>query len=192
MTTKYTEIRWHGRGGQGTVTAAKLFAEAVLGNGKYVQAFPEYGPERMGAPVRAYNRVSDAPLTVHCQVTHPRIVAVVDSTLLGTTDVLEGMPENGILIVNTNKSAAEIRKKVRATGQRIFVVDATRISLETLGRPLPNTPMLGALAKASGEIELAALLEQVQRNFGKKFSEKVVEGNLRAVNRAYEEVREEG
>lgn len=188
---KFMEVRWHGRGGQGTVTAAKLFAEAMLGAGKHVQAFPEYGPERMGAPLKAYNRVSDDPLTIHCQVTHPRIVAVVDPTLIGMVDVLDGVPEDGIVIVNTAHPPSQVREKIHAGTRKIFTVDATRISMETMGRAMPNTPMLGALARASGEIGLSDLLAQIKKNFGKKFSQKVIEGNLLAVERAYQEVQGE-
>lgn len=141
--------------------------------------------------MKAYNRISDDPLTIHCQVTHPQIVAVVDPTLLGMVDVLEGVPEDGIVIVNTANSPSQVREKLRAGTRKVFTVDATRIALETMGRPLPNTPMLGALARASGEIELSDLLAQVKKNFGKKFSQKVVEGNLLAVKRAYQEVQGE-
>jgi pyruvate ferredoxin oxidoreductase gamma subunit len=184
-----TEFRWHGRGGQGTVTAAKLFAETMVGNGKYVQAFPEYGPERMGAPVKAYNRVSDAPLTIHCQVTHPRIVIVVDPSLIGVVDILEGVPEDGIVIVNTSRSAEEMQKKLKAGSRKVFTVDATKISLETLGRPMPNTPMLGALAKVTNDIDIKSLLKQVEKNFSKKFDAKVIEANLKGIERAHQEVQ---
>lgn len=186
----FIEFRWHGRGGQGTVTAAKLFAETMLGNGKYVQAFPEYGPERMGAPVKAYNRISDYPLTIHCQVTHPKVVIVVDPTLVGVIDVLEGVPEDGIIIVNTPKSGDEVRKRLKAGQRKIYTVDATKISLETLGRPMPNTPMLGALAKVTNQVGIDALLDQVKKNFSKKFNPKVIEGNIKGIERAYREVQE--
>jgi pyruvate ferredoxin oxidoreductase gamma subunit len=186
----FIEFRWHGRGGQGTVTAAKLLAETMLGNGKYVQAFPEYGPERMGAPVRAYNRISDNPLTIHCQVTNPKVVIVVDPSLVGIVDILEGVPEDGIIIINTPKSAEQIRNRLKAGRQKIYTVDASKISIETLGRPMPNTPMLGALAKATNEMSISALLEQVKKNFSKKFNPKVIEANIKGIERAYQEVQE--
>ncbi|OGW16434.1 MAG: pyruvate synthase [Nitrospinae bacterium RIFCSPLOWO2_12_FULL_45_22] len=188
--TDFMEFRWHGRGGQGTVTAAKLLAETMLGNGKYVQAFPEYGPERMGAPVKAYNRISDHLLTIHCQVTHPKVVIVVDPTLIGVVDILEGVPEDGIVIINTPKSADEMRKRLKAGRRKVYTVDATKISIETLGRPMPNTPMLGALARATNEVGIDALLEQVRKNFSKKFNPKVIEANIKGIERAYQEVQE--
>ncbi|HLB25229.1 MAG TPA: 2-oxoacid:acceptor oxidoreductase family protein, partial [Nitrospirota bacterium] len=115
------EIRWHGRGGQGTVTAAKVLAEAVMAEGKNVQAFPEYGPERMGAPLRAYNRVSETPMTIHCQVTNPAVVAVVDPTLLDSVDVTEGATDDAVFVVNTPKAPAELRAKIKLrASQKIF------------------------------------------------------------------------
>jgi len=185
------EFRWHGRGGQGTVTAAKLLAETMVGNGKYVQAFPEYGPERMGAPVRAYNRISDRPLTIHCQVTQPRIVIVVDPSLIGVVDILEGVPEDGVIVVNTPKSPEEIRKRLKAGPRKVYTVDATKISLDTLGKPMPNTAMLGALAKVAEELDIKALLRQVEKNFSKKFDQRTIEANLKMVERAYQEVKGE-
>ncbi|NOY65535.1 MAG: pyruvate synthase [Nitrospirae bacterium] len=186
------EIRWHGRGGQGTVTAAKVLADACLSGGKYVQAFPEYGPERAGAPLRAYNRISTKPLRMHCPVTHPNIVAVVDATLLDSIDVAEGAPDDAIFVVNTSKEPTEIRKKMGLKDtQKVFTVDASKIALETIGRPLPNSCMLGALARASGIIDIDTLLEDVKASFsGGKFSEKIITANLEATRRGYEEVKE--
>ncbi len=186
-----TEVRWHGRGGQGTVTGAKVFAETALSGGKYVQAFPEYGPERMGAPLRAYNRVSSQPIRIHCQVTNPDVVVVVDATLLQTANVLKGTNENLILLVNTPESSKAVRERLAMSGGRVYTVNATKISLDTIGRSMPNTPMLGAMAKVSGLITLENLLEDIEKNFSKKFSEKVVKANLEAVQRAYEEVKGE-
>jgi pyruvate ferredoxin oxidoreductase gamma subunit len=183
-----TEVRWHGRGGQGTVTAAKIFAETATSGGKYVQAFPEYGPERMGAPLRAYNRVSESPLYMHCQVVNPDIVAVVDPALVKSGNITDGTTEKTIFVVNTPRTPAEIRKDLGLNGGKIYTVDATRISLEELGQPFPNTPMLGAMAKVSGLIGLDHLIEQLKANFGKKFTTEVIEKNLRAINRAFEEV----
>ncbi len=186
------EVRWHGRGGQGTVTAAKVLAEAAMAEGKNVQAFPEYGPERMGAPLRAYNRVSEMPMTIHCQVTNPAVVAVVDPTLLDTVDVTEGTTDDAVFIINTPQAPGELRGKLKLSGtQKIFCVDANGISIDTIGRIMPNTPMLGAVVKATGVIKLATLLEDIRASFGKKFSEKIIQSNLDAASRAYEEVKAE-
>ena len=143
------EIRWHGRGGQGAKTAALLFADAAVETGKYIQAFPEYGPERMGAPVFAFNRISDKPILQHCGIKSPNIVVVLDPTLMETVNVTDGLPEDGVILVNTQKSAEEIKKELNLTKQHVYVVDASKISTEILKRDLPNTPMLGALIKVS-------------------------------------------
>jgi len=185
------EIRWHGRGGQGTVTAAKVFADACLSGGRHVQAFPEYGPERAGAPLRAYNRVSDKELRMHCPVLKPGIVAVVDATLLDGVNVMDGTPDNAIIIVNSAKDPKEIREKLKAKPtQKVFTVDATKIAIECIGRPMPNSPMVGVLAKVSGIVTLESILEDVKNSFGKKFSQKIIDGNLEAVKRGYGEVME--
>lgn len=185
------EIRWHGRGGQGTVTAAKVLADACLSGGRYVQAFPEYGPERAGAPLRAYNRISSHELRMHCPVLKPQVVAVVDSTLLDAVNVTEGASEEAIFIVNTSKTISEIRQKLNLKGkQRVFTIDATKIALECIGRPFPNSPMLGALIKATAIVSLEHLLEDVRKSFGKKFSEKIISGNINALRRGYEEIAE--
>lgn len=185
------EIRWHGRGGQGTVTAAKVLADACLSGGIHVQAFPEYGPERAGAPLRAYNRISSKELRMHCPVLRPQVVSVVDATLLGGVDVTEGATEDAIFVVNTSKDLKEIRAKLNAgLKQKVFAVDATKIALECIGRALPNTPMLGAVCKVTGLVTLEHLLEDVRKSFGKKFSQKIIDGNLEATRRGYEEVRE--
>jgi pyruvate ferredoxin oxidoreductase gamma subunit len=185
------EIRWHGRGGQGTVTAAKVFADACLSGGRYVQAFPEYGPERSGAPIRAYNRISSKELRMHCPVLNPQIVVVADATLVDSINVADGTPDNASFIVNTSKEPAEIRKKLNAKAtQKVYVVDATKIAIDCFGRAMPNSPMVGALAKVSGIVSLEAVLEDVRKSFGKKFSQKVIDGNLEAVRRGYGEVKE--
>ena len=185
------EVRWHGRGGQGTVTAAKVFADACLSGGRYVQAFPEYGPERSGAPLRAYNRVSSKELRMHCPVLKPNIVAVVDATLLDSINVLDGAPDNAIVVVNSVKDPREVREKLKAKPtQKVFTVDATKIAMDCIGRPLPNSPMVGVLAKVSGLVSLDQILEDVKKSFGKKFSQKIIDGNLEAVRRGYGEVRE--
>lgn len=185
------EIRWHGRGGQGTVTAAKVFADACLSGGRYVQAFPEYGPERSGAPLRAYNRISSKELRMHCPVLRPNIVTVVDATLLDGIDVTEGALDDTAFIINSSKDPKELREKLKAKPtQKVFTVDATKIAIECFGRPMPNSPMVGALAMVSGIVSLDVILEDVKKSFGKKFSQKVIDGNLEAVKRGYEEVRE--
>jgi pyruvate ferredoxin oxidoreductase gamma subunit len=187
------EIRWHGRGGQGAKTAALLFGEAALSLGKYIQAFPEYGPERMGAPVASFNRLSDKPITLHCAITNPQIVVVLDPTLMASVDVTAGLPEDGKLIINTTFSPQEVRKQLNLKGRKVYTVNASAISLETIGREIPNTPMLGALARVSGLLELAPLLSDMEKKLKVKFASKpeVIKGNLEAIKRAWEEVKSE-
>ena len=185
------EIRWHGRGGQGTVTAAKVLADACLSGGRYVQAFPEYGPERAGAPLRAYNRISSKELRMHCPVLRPQVVSVVDATLLDGINVAEGALEDAIFVVNSAKDPKEIRAKLNAgSRQKVFTIDASKIAMECIGKALPNASMLGALCKVTGLVSLEHLLEDVRKNFGKKFSQKIIDGNLEATRRGYEEVKE--
>ncbi|MBI5187509.1 MAG: 2-oxoacid:acceptor oxidoreductase family protein [Nitrospirae bacterium] len=184
------EIRWHGRGGQGTVTAAKVLADACLSGGRYVQAFPEYGPERAGAPLRAYNRISSKEIRMHCPVLQPQVVSVVDATLLDSIDVTEGATEDAIFVVNTSKDPKEIRTRLNTKPrQKVFTVDATKIAMECIGRALPNAPMLGAVCKVTGLVSLEHLLEDVRKSFGKKFSQKIIDGNLEATRRGYEGVK---
>jgi pyruvate ferredoxin oxidoreductase gamma subunit len=185
------ELRWHGRGGQGTVTAAKVLADTCLSGGRHVQAFPEYGPERAGAPLRAYNRISSKELRMHCPVLSPNLVAVVDATLIDSINISEGAREDTIFVINTTKAPEEIRNKLGATSkQKVFTVDATKIALECFGRALPNSPMLGAVCKVTGIVSLDHLLEDVKKSFGKKFSQKIIDGNVEATKRGYEEVKE--
>lgn len=187
------EIRWHGRGGQGAKTGALLLGETIVSTGKFMQAFPDYGPERMGAPMKAYNRISDQPITVHCGVTNPQVVVVLDPTLLGKVDVTQGLPEDGVLIVNTPKSPAEIRKVLNLNGRKVYTIDANKVSTETLGRAIPNTPILGALAKVTGIVDRQTLLEDTRHKLEKKFKNKpeIIDGNVKAVSRAFEEVKSE-
>lgn len=192
MMRDLTEIRWHGRGGQGAKTAALLLADAALASGKYIQAFPEYGPERMGAPVASFNRISSNPISLHSGVTDPDIVIVLDPTLMDSVDVTEGMPANGTLLVNIERSPAEVREIFGiASGIKICTVDASRISTETIGRDIPNTPMLGALVKATGILDFKEMIEDTKKKLEKKFKAKpeVIAGNLKAIERAYNEVR---
>jgi len=184
------EIRWHGRGGQGVVTAGKLLAETALGTGQYFQAFPDYGPERMGAPIRSFTRISSEPITIHSQVENPDIVLVLDPTLLGAVPVTGGLKEDGILLVNTSMDPEEVRGITNFRSGKVFTVDASHIAIEEMGREITNTPMLGAFAEATGLFELEPLIEQVRDWFGGKVSEKVVEANVRALRRAAAEVEQ--
>lgn len=188
---KLTEIRWHGRGGQGAKTAALLFGEAVLGQGQYMQAFPEYGPERMGAPVQSFNRISEEPITLHCGVTSPQVVVVLDPTLIGTIDVMKGLPADGTIIINTDQPASRFREMLHLDGQKLYTVDASKIAEETIGRNIPNTPMMGALVKATGLVDFDEMLEDTKHKLEKKFRNKpeVIEGNVLAIRRAYEELK---
>lgn len=189
----YIEVRWHGRAQQGIVTAAKVLGEACLRSGKFVQAFPEFGPERMGAPVRAYNRISEEPIRLHCQVTEPRYVLIADPTLIAIAGVTDGTPDNAVFIVNTPKSPDELRAELGldGSGAKVYTLDAARISLETIGRVMPNTPLLGALAKVTEFIPLDSLIDNFKENYAKKFSSKVIEGNVEAMKRGYGEVAED-
>lgn len=190
-TPALTEIRWHGRGGQGAVTAAKMVAELALGQNKYFQAFPEYGPERSGAPIVAFTRVSDAPIQVYSGVEHPQIVVVLDSSLLAIVDVTKGAPDDAIVLVNSERSPAQLRKDYGFVGQRLYTIAATRIAVETIKRPIPNTPMVGALTRITGLFPIDEVVEFLREDFGKKFPPKVVEGNIAAIMRSYEEVQAE-
>lgn len=185
-----TEIRWHGRGGQGVVTAGKLLAEAALGTDQYFQAFPDYGPERMGAPIRAFTRLSDEPITIHSQVETPKVVLVLDPTLLGTVPVAEGLAEDGVLVVNTALSPQEVRDITGFKTGKIYTVDASHIAIEEMGREITNTPMLGALVEATGLVSLDALEDELQAWFEEKISEKAIHANIRAMKRSAEEVVE--
>ncbi len=186
-----TEIRWHGRGGQGAVTAAKMVAELALGEGKYFQAFPEYGPERSGAPIVAFTRVSDTPIQVYSGVEHPQIVVVLDSSLLKIVDVTRGAPADAVVLVNSERSPATLRKDSGFKGHRLYTIAATRIAVETIKRPIPNTPMVGALTRITGLFDIDDVVTFLREDFGKKFPPKVVEGNIAAITRSYEEVQGE-
>lgn len=188
---KLTEIRWHGRGGQGAKTAALLFADAALSEGKFIQAFPEYGPERTGAPVQSFNRISDEPISIHCHVKNPQIVVVLDPTLIGAVDVTAGLAPDGTIIVNTDRSAEEIQNKLKLNGQKLYILDASSIARETIGRDIPNTPMLGALVRVTGLLSYDTIVGDTRSKLEKKFRNKpeVIEGNLKAIERAYNEVK---
>ena len=183
------EIRWHGRGGQGAKTAAQFLAESALDLGKTIQAFPEYGPERAGAPIRAFTRISDREINIHSPVTNPEIVVVIDPTLLEVVDAAEGLDDKGILVVNTDENVDTIRKKTNYKKGKVAVCDATKIALETIGIPMPNTPMLGALLKVSPIVPVEALQKEVRKKFLKKIGEKKTEANIKAIKRAFEETK---
>ncbi len=185
------EFRWHGRGGQGAKTACLLLADAAFHAGKFVQGFPEYGPERMGAPITAYNRISDARCNLHCNIEQPNYVVVVDESLLDTVDVTKGLQDGGAVIVNTSKTPAEISEKLKGWQGSVCTIDARTISEETLGRYFPNTPMLSAAVRVSGILEEDTFKKDMQESFQHKFATKpqVVEGNMAALLKAWKEVR---
>jgi len=177
------EIRWHGRGGQGAKTAALLLADVAFKTGKYVQGFPEYGPERMGAPITAYNRISDDKITVHSNIYEPDFVAVVDDTLLDAIDVTHGLKPDGGIVVNTQKSREEIVSKLRGYQGKIYTIDARAISEKALGKYFPNSPMLAATVALSGVLEPDVFLKEMQDSYEHKFAKKpeVIEGNMAAL-----------
>jgi pyruvate ferredoxin oxidoreductase gamma subunit len=187
--SKMTEIRWHARGGQGAVTAGKMVAETALGAGWYFQAFPDYGAERMGAPIRAFTRLSDNPINEHCQIEEPNVVVVLDPTLLAVVDVTEGLQQDGMIIVNTTETPAQVRSRLKLAGGKVVTVNASHIAIEELGRDITNTPMLGALCAATGLFPVDKVAEQIQKDFGKKMRKDVVDANVRAVRRAAQEVQ---
>ena len=188
---KVVEIRWHARGGQGAVTAAKTLAEMSLTKNMFFQAFPEYGPERMGAPIQCFNRLSEKQISTYCGITNPDIVIVVDHTLLDIVDICAGLDDDGIIIINTTLQPDQIRDKLNINGRKLYTVDATHISLQELHRFMPNVPMLGALLKVTGLLTKEEAIEFLQDSFGKKFPAKVVESNIVALKRAFEEVKGE-
>lgn len=189
--SQLTEIRWHARAGQGAVTAAKLVADTALLDDAYIQAMPEYGPERMGAPLKAYTRISPDPIEVHNNITNPSIVIVLDDTLLDTVDVLEGVPDDGVIILNTEMTPAEAREALKAPQtMRVATVDATGIALATIKKDMPNTPIVGALSAVTGLIPIENVKKRLVITFGKKFSQEMIDANLDCADRAYKEVHE--
>lgn len=185
------EIRWHGRGGQGAKTASLLLADAAFNTGMYVQGFPEYGPERMGAPITAYNRISRERSTVHSNIYYPDFVVVVDETLLSSVDVTAGLKPEGAIVINSGKKPEELRPLLKGYSGRVCTIDAGRISEEELGKSFPNTPMLAAIVKVSGIVEPSAFVADMEASFRHKFASKpqVIEGNMRALKRSMEEVQ---
>ena len=186
------EIRWHGRGGQGAKTASLLLADAAFNTGKYIQGFPEYGPERMGAPITAYNRISDKPITIHSNIYEPDYVVVVDDTLLETVPVTSGLKNTGAIVINTTKNAEEIKGLLKGYEGKVYKIDARKISEEALGRYFPNTPMLAAIVKVSKVMPEEAFLEDMIGSFKHKFAKKpeVIEGNMKALEMALNSVEE--
>ncbi|MGN1298458.1 MAG: 2-oxoacid:acceptor oxidoreductase family protein [Candidatus Scatovivens sp.] len=184
------EIRWHGRGGQGAKTASLLLADAAFNTGKYIQGFPEYGPERMGAPITAYNRISDEPITVHSNIYNPDFVVVVDDTLLEAVDVTAGLKEDGAIVINTTHDNEFLKKSLKGYKGEIYKIDARKISMEALGKYFPNTPMLAAIVKVSKVMSEEAFLEDMIGSFKHKFAKKpeVIEGNMKALEMALKEV----
>lgn len=187
-----TEIRWHGRGGQGAKTASLLLADACFATGSYVQGFPEYGPERMGAPITAYNRISNEKINIHSNIYEPDFVVVVDDTLLDVVPVTAGLKETGAIIINSQKSDSEIKEKLADYKGKIYKVDAKKISEAELGKYFPNTPMLGAVVKVSNVMEIDNFLTEMESSFKHKFSHKpqVIDGNMNALKRSVIEVEE--
>ncbi len=185
------EIRWHGRGGQGAKTASLLLADAAFNTGKYIQGFPEYGPERMGAPITAYNRISNTPITLHSNIYEPNYVVVVDDTLLDSVDVTNGLKETGAIIINTTKDANELKSKLKDYKGSIYAIDARKVSMETLGKYFPNTPMLAAIVKISGIMSDEEFLNDMQGSFKHKFAKKpeVIEGNMKALELALKSIK---
>ncbi len=189
--SKTLEIRWHGRGGQGAKTASLLLADAAFATGNYVQGFPEYGPERMGAPITAYNRISENPIRVHSNIYNPDCVVVVDQTLLEAVDVTAGLGKDGAIIVNTDRSPEEIKNQLEGFEGTVYTVDAKEISEDCLGRYFPNTPMLASVVKVTKVMEDEVFIREMEKSFKHKFSNKpeVIDGNMDALKRALEEVR---
>ena len=184
------EIRWHGRGGQGTKTASLLLADAAFNTGKYIQGFPEYGPERMGAPITAYNRISNSPITIHSAIYEPNYVVVVDDTLLDTVDVTAGLKEDGAIVINTTNDAETLKKKLNGYKGGIYTIDARSISIDALGKYFPNTPMLAAIVKVSGVIPEEQFLADMEGSFKHKFAKKpeVIDGNMKALKNTLEKI----
>ncbi len=191
VTNDMVEIRWHGRGGQGAKMACLLLAEVAGLEGKFVQGFPEYGPERMGAPITAYNRISEKRCTIHSNIYYPNYVVVLDETLLDSVDVTEGLKEGGAIIINTPSSPAEIRSKLRGWTGKVCTIDARRISEEILGKNFPNTPLLAAVIKVSGALEIERFFTDIEESFKHKFATKpqVIEGNMATLKKSMEEVQ---
>ncbi|MBX5321149.1 MAG: pyruvate ferredoxin oxidoreductase subunit gamma [Candidatus Bathyarchaeota archaeon] len=184
---KVLEIRWHGRGGQGAWTASELLAKAAVYEGKSIQSFPEFGPERMGAPVAAFTRISNEPIKMHCAVYNPDVVVVLDATLLKSVPVTEGLNENGKLIINSRENSSEIKQMLRTDMFEIWTVPATEIAIKILGLPITSTAMLGAVARATSVVSL----ESIKKTVKERFRSDVAEKNFAVIEEAYKEARSE-
>ena len=186
------EIRWHGRGGQGAKTASLLLADAAFNTGKYIQGFPEYGPERMGAPITAYNRISSSPIRIHSNIYEPDYVVVVDDSLLESVPVTDGLKETGAIVINTTKDATYLKSVLHGYKGKVYTVDAKKISEEALVKYFPNTPMLAAIVKVSGIMTEEEFINDMQGSFKHKFAKKpeVIEGNMKALEMALKDVHE--
>lgn len=184
------EIRWHGRGGQGAKTASLLLADAAFNTGKYIQGFPEYGPERMGAPITAYNRISSSPIRLHSNIYEPDYVVIVDDTLLESVPVTDGLKETGAIIINTTKTADELKPLLNGYKGKVYTIDARKVSEEALGKYFPNTPMLASIVKVSGIMTEQEFLDDMKESFKHKFAKKpeVIEGNMKALELALKEI----
>ena len=189
--SKMVEVRWHGRGGQGAKTASLLLADAAFNTGKFVQGFPEYGPERMGAPITAYNRISDERCPIHSNIYEPDYVVVVDATLLSAVDVTGGLKKEGAIIINSAKSPEELKPLLEGYEGGVYTIDAGTIAEEEIGRNIPNTPMLGAVVKVSGVIPEDEFFKDMEASMQHKFANKphVIEGNMKALRRSMQEVK---
>lgn len=185
------EIRWHGRGGQGAKTASLLLADAAFNTGKYIQGFPEYGPERMGAPITAYNRISTSPIRLHSNIYEPDYVVVVDDSLLESVDVTSGLKETGAIVINTTKNVEDLKSLLKGYNGKVYTIDARKVSEETLGKYFPNTPMLAAIVKVSQIMSEEEFLDDMKGSFKHKFAKKpdVIEGNMKALEMALKEVK---
>lgn len=185
------EIRWHGRGGQGAKTASLLLADAAFNTGKFIQGFPEYGPERMGAPITAYNRISNNPIRIHSNIYKPDYVVVVDDTLLESVDVTSGLKEDGAIVINTTKGKDYLDSVLHGYKGGVYTIDARKVSLETLGNYFPNTPMLAAIVKVTGIMDEKDFLEDMKGSFKHKFAKKpeVIDGNMKALELALKEIQ---
>lgn len=188
---KNIEIRWHGRGGQGAKTAALLLADVAFNTGMYVQGFPEYGPERMGAPITAYNRIGNSPIRVHSNIYNPDFVVVVDETLLHSVDVTNGLSEDGAIVINTTKEKSEIIPLLNGYKGSVYVIDARKVSMATLGKYFPNSPMLASIVKVANIMDEQVFLSQMEASYRHKFAKKpeVIEGNMNALKMAFQEVK---
>lgn len=184
------EIRWHGRGGQGAKTASLLLADAAFNTGKFIQGFPEYGPERMGAPMTAYNRIGEKEIRVHSNVYEPDYVVVVDDTLIGPVDVTNGLKEDGAILINTKQSVEEVRKKLKGYPGKVYVLDATKISLECLKANFPNTALLAAIIKITNILDRESLMKDMEGSFKHKFARKpeVIAPNMECLARGFDEL----